>query len=1098
MSEGIWIKKSLVAAVAAGTLVLAGCNDESTDTKTEGTSTSQETNSNPSNYQTVNNPRGSITGLVTDTNGYPIQGATVYLGEQTATTNAGGQYYFSDVAVTRTVKNDSDEYAQALALTIVAPEGYLGATVTVMPQAQIFNGSGDENEVTNPVTTFVDGFNASAGTAALPATTASVKGTLRHALNGEALAGVRLSLDMDSSSVGVDQEQPQDGVKTTYSTQGITATTSANGEFTFEGVPSDAVLKLAADDYQVSKTIDTSDEHSLVALGTVSATPVLSLDTISPWVESVTQVIDQNASRGMLNDDVTTTLTVKFNETMQDVDPNSLRVRDVTDAAYLGHSASLSGNILTVTLDTAVPADHDIDLLLLTADFKDTSSNALGVVDKDGDPSLVGFDETMSATTGAQYVRLKLKSFIEANDNAQQVSAFTQESTDETGVDELELAQAKNHAFLDINDDVEGIQQLNANDEGGATQSRLKSLLTTIKATASLEGTADVEVDSTLVHFTPTNASAYRVEVRDSEGNDKWTGLSAKELKGLGELENQVDNNGDPLEYALVTADGSNDVELYLDGVVPGDQVVVTPLDDFGYDGTPTVLTLVDNVAPTTVLQDSYGVGNKDNGQVTTRRYGNGGETSSDLDVVVGTPYYDLTPRLFGEVDGTDSGSEDDKNYIESFERLYSLNTVNPEDSSNDSGTAEGEEFINPTNNVYDKNALTAYLGQADYFARTMGVAFSENLSETLDGTPVFTAVAGNELPVENSYKVLNDVVKDDNGDDNENNDVDLVTFDLTNIYKFALEEDGSVFDFTGVVSDLEGNEATEEYNAKVVVRDMIPPMVVSAVYEGDVFIVEFDKPIDISAIDGPETAMSLNGVDIDLSDVENYDWDEQNLTLTVKRHDNNKGAANDLGYGQFHLGDTFDLAQYNDDAPEASVASDGLKHKHAKLDFSKIPNKHGATWAFYNDNSADKAGTSGYFEAPQFAVQNKVESFSVQNDSVNVAEANGVSTITVHYTFEHEVDWSGEASGETLTATEVADLFTFTDVNGDVVEIDTSSSNTRMNITEKSDGAVTYSFTLVMTGVVEGGVDTLDLKELFSAYNSDADAKADATSITL
>jgi len=83
----------ITALLLAATV--SGCsssnNQGSTSTSTTGGITSQ-----------VNAPNGTVMGVVQDTNGDPIAGATAHLAGATATTKAGGQYIFTNVAVTST------------------------------------------------------------------------------------------------------------------------------------------------------------------------------------------------------------------------------------------------------------------------------------------------------------------------------------------------------------------------------------------------------------------------------------------------------------------------------------------------------------------------------------------------------------------------------------------------------------------------------------------------------------------------------------------------------------------------------------------------------------------------------------------------------------------------------------------------------------------------------------------------------------------------------------------------------------------------------------------------------------------------------------
>lgn len=1069
MSEGIWIKKSLVAAVAAGTLVLVGCGDD--DANNSNSSTSNES----SQYVSVNNPRGSITGLVTDTNGMPIEGATVYLGNQSVVTNAGGQYYFSDVAVSQTVRNDNDSYAQALALTIVPPAQYLKASITVKPQAQLFNGSeanADSSDVTNPVTTFIDGFNASAGTAVLPEKMATVKGVLRSADSGEALAQVNLALDMVSTASGVDQEQQQDGVVTSYGIESVTTTTTASGAFEFTNVPADAILKLAAEGYTVTAQADTSDEYTPYELGNVEATEVESEDDISPWVKAVAEVVDQTAGRGMLNDDVTTQFTIEFSETMADIDVsgNSLLVRDVDGGAYLPHSASLNGKVLTVTLDSALVAGNEIDVLLLRDDFRDTAmpSNSVGTTIANGDNSPVGFDESLTTSVGSSYVRIKLKAYIEANQNAEAVDLTdAQQTQDVTGFGSLLQLQAENDAFLDVDDERVGIQQLNNADDNDSSNvsdaaERMEDLAGAIAATVGYIDDTSVEANAAGIEFASTVADYYEMDVIGSNGLSKFNGLVNKRLVGA------TFDGGVANRFVSDVAEGEA-VYLVVQGVEPGDMVTITPFDQFGYEGQTASLTLEDNVAPTTVLQKAYGVNaDNNNGSVTSLQYGNGGEQSSTPDVEPGIPFLNITPRMLSVVDGTSDGTEAlGVEGLLTLKPLFDLNLVNDITGSTD----RGEYFIDEldfdaanipgsTPGIYDAVAYTAWIGDDTARTRSIGVAMSENVE--LTGTDPVVDTLNADLT---NFVANNNVNIEDDG---ESTTADLVQFDISDVVTFGNTDHGSIIDFQASIQDATGNAGSS--NAKVVVGDALPPMVESASYVGNELVINFNEAVAIDTT----TQIVLGGqtITMDLDTVNAFNAQADQSTLRVLP----SAWGDDLNRTAI-----FTLAQYDEsDATEGSFPSD--LYRHARLDFSDVEDVLGNSW---NDFSIGNAADDNefFFHQPDFAAIDQTGLFRVTG--VDNGTTLGSDSISVQFTGTHPIDlssWDGNNDG-TIAQNEFEGRFTFTDANGGGVDINVADDTHSLVV---SNGGRTLTFTFVLGG---GSVEANDNLIVNAAWESQWDA---------
>lgn len=1070
MSEGIWIKKSLVAAVAAGTLVLVGCGEE--DSNSSNSSTSNES----SQYVSVNNPRGSITGLVTDTNGMPIEGATVYLGNQSVVTNAGGQYYFSDVAVSQTVRNDNDSYAQALALTIVPPAQYLKASVTVTPQAQLFNGSeanADSSDVTNPVTTFIDGFNASAGTAVLPEKMATVKGVLRSADSGEALAQVNLALDMISTATGVDQEQDQDGVVTSYGIESVTTTTTASGTFEFSNVPADAILKLSAEGYTVAAQADTSDEYTPFELGNVEATEVQSADEISPWVKAVAEVVDQTAGRGMLNDDVIREFTIEFSETMADIDDvsgNSLLIRDVDGGSYLPHSASLNGKVLTVTLESDLVAGNEIDVLLLRDDFRDTAmpSNSVGTTVANGGNSPVGFDESMTTSVGSSYVRIKLKAYIEANQSAVAVDLTdAQQAEDVTGFGSLLELQATNSAFLDVDDDRDGIQQLNTaednNTSGNADAAeRMQDLAGAVAGTVGYIDDTTVEANAAGIEFASTVADYYEMDVIGSNGLSKFSGLVNKRLVG-------ATFDGGVANRFVSDVNEGEAVYLVVQGVEPGDVVTITPFDQFGYEGQAASLTLEDNVAPTTVLQKAYGVNaDNNNGSVTSLQYGNGGEQSSTPDVEPGIPFLNITPRMLSVVDGTSDGTEElGVEGLLTLKPLFDLNLVNDIADS----AERGEYFIDEldfdaanipgsTPGIYDAVAYTAWIGDTTARTRSIGVAMSEDVELTGTDPVVDTLNAGLSNFVANNNVNIED--------DGESTTADLVQFDIDDVVTFGNTDHGSIIDFQASIQDATGNAGSS--NAKVVVGDALPPMVESASYVGNELVINFNEAVAIDTT----TQIVLGGqtITMDLDTVNAFNAQADQTTLRVLP----SAWGEDLNRTA-----TFTLAQYDEsDATEGSFPSD--LYRHARLDFSDVEDVLGNSW---NDFSIGNAADDNefFFHQPDFAAIDETGLFRVTG--VDNGTTLNSDSISVQFTGTHPIDlsgWDGNNDG-TIAQNEFETMFTFTDANGGGTDINTADDTHSLVI---SNGGRTLTFTFVLGG---GNVEAGDNLIVDAAWESQWDA---------
>lgn len=768
-------------------------------------------------------------------------------------------------------------------------------------------------------------------------------------------------------------------------------------------------------------------------------------------------MVDQAAGIGQLNDDVTTTLVIQFSEPLAAaVDTNSVVIRDVDDNAYLSATSTLSSDTLTIVLAAALVAGNEIHVNLLVADFMDTGipANHLAA------GASVGFDSVIATDIGTAYLRLRLQAYQETNKDALSVSLVgTQKGVDTTGVNNIDLVQQRSNALNDVDDFTAGIQQLNSVDDDDGTgttdtSERLTALATALALNAGVAGNTNVTTLSARLEFAPTNASFYVIDVTDVTGASVYAIIAANLLSG-----------GAFGAADTFTADGSgDDFHLLLTNVIPGDVVQITPFDGFGYPGVTSTLVLVDNVAPTTTLQSSYATGNANTGEVVSLQYGQGGEQSGLGSALVGTPYFDLTPRLLGEVDGTWDGSQDDIDYVETFARLYEYNAVNPA-GSNNANVPEGDQFIDEALNVYDTTAYADYV--ANYsFGRRLAVAFSENV--TLTGTaPTYTAVTGTVVPA--TFVANADSYSDDDGD---LVNQDLIHFNVSNVYNFMLQEDGGVLDFANAIADLTGNRATASTNAKVVMRNMFPPLVTSAVYSGRDFVVQFDQAIDLS--EGPGLILYDQGgvprVAIDLSDSSNYTLSNSNKTLTI----------DPAAWGSdVNIATTFDATAYNDVSGGAlNQDPPNGQYGHTVLYFGAINNVNNVDWDFYQG-----LGAEGYFEEPLFAAVNTVADLDVQES--HTATDDGVdTTVTVTYVSTHEIDMSNQDTNGNgvIDATEVDDMFAW---SGGAID----PAGASLTITETADGGATYVFVVVLNGLTVVG-DTLNVDpDGANRWRSDYDA---------
>lgn len=1013
---------------------LSGCLVEGSTsvTKTSGT------------FERVSNPRGTVVGLVQDTNGNPLRGVKVYLAGMSKSTDTGGNYRFNNVPVTNAV-GSTDTGHNPLSITIAAPEGYLGATVTVEPVAQhTANGDNGGGSV-NPVSVFVDGFIAQAGTAVLPALDADVTGILRNNTTEEPIGNQEISLDFEWV-MSTNQQQAHDGVTATYATYNYTTTTASDGSFAFANIPNDAEMRIVVGNYEVdsvqyngasvggASSFETKDEVAVVNLGNVKVTPHVSIDDAPPYVTAVDSVANRTDTVGQMHDDVVDTFTVTFSEQMDTtkVDSNSVLLRDVTNEAWLTATVTwdTTGTMMTVTSATPFVGGAEIHLHMLDVDFTDMAGNLLKKEDVATDS--VDYDyiaTTVNGTTADRFVELQLEVFADANPNALAITNLVQVATDDSGTDDDAMYQAASDAFNDTKDGTADIQQLNSQDDDESdtnydASERLGGLL------GAQGGSGTVDVDVARITFDASNAASYTMTivrngtVLDPDGGDYTVSnvVSASDTTGTA---NAVTTNVD--EIAFTAASGAV-VGFTLENVSPGDVVTITPNDDFGYVGTAVNVTLADNVVPRTVLQNSYGENSPWHDGVTTPTYGDGGELSQLGSSSVGVPYLAISAGLLDNLDvngdPVDGSAGNHDNAL--TEELMAHNTID------DVNCLATDPCIDPATGVYDANAWTTFSGS---LSRTVGVAMSEDVS--ISGAPTVTGVS----TALSNWAANNDLTNasQDDGGNVMYNTVDLVQFDAADVIALANTDNDGTIDFSNVITDDAGNTATSATAASVVIRDAMPPMVTSSTYNGTSLTVTFNEDIV------PDTTMviDLNGTTL------NVTTSVVNAHTAAAAADKNKlvFTMSDLNIVPGSSGFYSDLSFGTDmNRPSYAEATGGTVSAHYDVDFVDIEDVHGNNWGQENANVT----------APVFAGVSSIATADVtinNNSSANFVigtVTNAPVTYTFTYSADHAIDMQasfGVANDATgLTGAEVGANFVYTEASGDLIDTGAAGTNATLS----------------------------------------------------
>jgi len=983
------LKSKLISIVTATLLVsttFVGCGED--------TSTTNNTTGGTS--QIVSNPKGTVTGLVQDTNGNPISGANIYLAGRETTTDAGGVYIFKDIPVVQTYNiNLTDAtLGNELSVTIIPPSGYIGSTVTVRPAAQI---SSSENTI-NGVETFIDGFIAQAGTAVLPDTNSSVTGVLRDSTTGEPISSSVVNFEFLSTALNINQEQPQNGVTTSYAVSTYSKITAEDGSFSYSSLPSDSTFKILVPGYTVNSAVQFStDDEPVKILGNIEVTPISALDNLHPYISSVNNVISASTNTtGLLDDDTRNTFVVNFSETLDlskiELDGNSILVYagDLSKETKIPYSATIdsTNKIITISTTATLNDGDSVHILFLKSDLQDTSGNPLV------NSNIVGYDYDFGPSN--EYIKLQLKIFKQANIEAPAINDALQLDQDTLGLNDDKLIQEKSDAFKDVLDGTVKFQQLNSADNddnlsGSDTEERLNALVQKL-------GGAGVENGKTRVSFTPSGAYAYILTVTDKDENPKPQsnifGITNAFTDNI-DIANSADFNGTATSY-LVTKD-MNNVEIYLNNVIPTDVVTITSTDSLGYMGTPYSITLKDTVPPTTILQKSYYAGTATAGESSAGvivDYGDGGELSNTQNTLtVGTPYLAITNSLLDNQDanGEDvsTGTTADKTLKT---ELYNLSVID---------TTTGIPYINGTG-MYDAEAFSKFNIDTK-LQRRIGVAFSEDVN--LTGTPVYS---GTNISLSN-FTVNNDVVINVNGTTVNS---DLIDMDVSNILKLANLDNLASINYSSVIEDLAGNNATVATNANVVIKDEMAPFVVSALYRDTTanLTITFNEAIHLVDAVSSIKLGTANTTYNALATENQWSLDTTGTVLTIPY------GAFDSSINKETFWTSTSVPAYKYPNDNYNVGTD-TPLDHAQMIYSTISDTQGNSWNTYTTNSGTNA-----IEIPTFATAQYTTGFitsSANNITFDGATDTTATAVTVSWSFTQPIDpSSGMFSGVTADAT--------------------------------------------------------------------------------
>lgn len=1026
MTQYTFKKARLATAVAliSSTALLTGCLVDGDKSNSTSNTTHQDADRIVISQQQAQ--KAQVVGIVQDTNGNPVANASVSIGFKTVKTNNDGVYYLADIPVTGLEDLTGPNTATPLEIAIVPTQGdknYLSATVSVTPSANIIiqTKGGDGATTGNDKDSLIayvqqDGLAVSAGVTVIPELKSTVKGVLLNEENGRPVAGAVIGLDVLGVN-GVAQQQTQDaGAGTSYGVGTYQAATNDAGEFEFALLPVDTEFQINIDNWTNITPKNNGNMGSLALAGQFSTTPeateqnigdikakfIATLDDVDPFVLSVSEV-RVNGATGLLKDQVNGTegLTINFSEPVV--------IEHIADAIYIKNTttptdairvdtAELSADGKTLVIKTVNPIAEGVEfsIHLNTVDVQDKAGNTLTVNPPTfNDKTIARYDYAVtSAVSTFSTLELKLKTYSRAILETGAVVGLTQVMEDNR-TSNFQILQGLNSTFIDLDSgslrsaDTD-IEQLNS----PVAAARLNALAL---ETLGLAAPTAVDTTTARVRFTldaSTPARNYVLQLKNSDGALKDVTVDEQSAaitfigltNGTDTVEFKVDDkfNGD-LDLILKAATGN---------IEHGDRVVIASVNDLGIDVATTSLVLEDKVAPTTVIQTNYGLGDKTNA-VTQPNYGDGGELAENGLASLGTPLFNVTARLL-----TPQVDDAPLPVADTWKALTDLVDKNANTGNKQVSDAGLAGYA-----LYDATAWTAWNGIADARTRNVGIAFSESIA--LTGTPAYDGSAS----LLSNWTAQNNVVRND-----ANGPVlaDLANVKVSDVIAFANDNHNTIIDFTNVVADLQSNTAVAANNAKVVVRDRLAPLPTSAVYSGDNIVVTFNEALgELTATSEVELeGLTIGSLDTDAT----LSTDKKTLTI--------KSSAWGVQFADKDALFARGIYDHDNDNLTPDTA-------HGALIVDEIADTRGNTWANSNPGVA----------APAIVIRDNVGAFEVAGTGTLTA---GQQSIAFNLTFSHRIDLTdlGAAAGDTsLSAIATEDLFTFTSGLG--TAIDTGAGTT-------------------------------------------------------
>ena len=708
----------------------------------------------------------------------------------------------------------------------------------------------------------------------------------------------------------------------------------------------------------------------------------------------------------VLANNLPTGATVKVNlpiESFTDTSGNLLADHSFAVSPYVAYDGLTSGNntvIDQLTYNTFQPGNTDTGTFSVSQNFTAKNTTSAGYVFSNVLGDLIGTDTSTACSVTSNFV-----------------STGCTTDTVSSGAAGL-LA----------------VNQLNGFEKstpsyytgGNLVQDELSSLLNVINGDSALFFGGDQSVNTNVARVsitlaTPTQVADLALQVTDSLGNPKSVlffpvnstgGPNAPVAEGPVGLSisptvtptkaaannstSETPNIANPGEgwYGInPKGNASFDVVIVGQGsdvVKPGDLLHVVSRANLSGSylvSQGQLLTLKDEVDPTTTLN----ILAKASGTANTSAQGQGGVIyTGPVPGAAGLVIFPVTPQL---ADTSDANESNGNYYVSNtFDQELFQTSGMKAAGATDALLPEGANLRADT----DATGVNAFLNAATGGAKNVPTALAVSESVTVTGTPAYNGASATL----SAFGAASNVQSKGYGPAGIGpfRYNDLVSFTVSDIFKLAADgRNNSVIDLTGAITDPSGNVAAAGDNAKALVQDFFPPVMVAGYTNGTNYVFTFNEPIQLYGQITFDSNGPCVGGTADLHALATLPTPQASLDATGTVLTIAQSAATSCFFASGNTNYTYAEPYYT--TANTGVANIPAKLQHAFVSFQNVPDSVGNVWVSgsgaANEVSPSWSARGLGMGSPHFAIVNLVGPLTVTTSISNFVVNTNPTTFT-------------------------------------------------------------------------------------------------------